>query len=211
MILLSVPSHDTVCADFALSLCNLAVYSAMSGVKLRIQSPRSSILPQSRNLAVKELLSNPAYTHLMFLDSDMAFPADVLLRFLRHDVAVVGATYARRVPSNGDAVTAAPEELYDVGYRELLQAEKLPTGCLLLRRDVVEAIPMPVFEFGWNEADQNEIGEDLMLCRKILARDDAPVLWLDPVVSRQLIHLGMTGFALRGRDAADVMGGVVDA
>ena len=54
MILVTVPSPDTVLADFALSLCNLSVYSAMHNIKLRIQSPRSSILPQSRNMGVKE-------------------------------------------------------------------------------------------------------------------------------------------------------------
>ena len=204
MILISCPSHDTVMADFCLSLVNLSVYSALCNVKLRIQSPRSSILPQSRNLAVRELMSNKEYTHLFFLDSDMAFPADALVRLLRHDKELVAATYARRKPSNGDSVVSAPEELYDKAHTDLIEVPRLPTGCMLIRRDVIERLPMPVFEFGWNpEGDGFEVGEDMVFCDKVRALGVQP--YLDPAVSRQLIHLGVTGFAMRGSPVFEVM------
>ena len=58
MILLSVPSHDMLCADFALSLCNLAVYSAMSGVK------NFRLAENARNAPTNPVTTHPARTIL---------------------------------------------------------------------------------------------------------------------------------------------------
>ena len=196
MILVSVPSGDLLHADCALSLCNLSVYSALAGVKLRIQSPRSSILPQSRNLAVKEVLSRPEYTHLMFIDSDLAFPADTLTRLLKHDEDIVGGTYPRRQPSSGHAVTEVPESFYrDVESEVLVPVEKLPTGMMLIARHVLEELKAPVFAFGWNPIDQREVGEDLLFCKA--ARAAGFGIYAEPRLSHQLVHLGTAGFALR--------------
>lgn len=201
MILVTVPSPDTVLADFALSLCNLSVYSAMHNIKLRIQSPRSSILPQSRNMGVKELLSDPIYTHLLFLDSDMAFPADTLTRLLKHNKDVVGATYARRQPSDGSAVSKVPEDFYTLhDSEELIEVDELPTGCMLIKRKVIEAMDHPVFEFGWNPVDRHVIGEDLMFSRK--AKANGHRFFVEPKLSQQIVHLGIAGFALRRDDPA---------
>jgi hypothetical protein len=198
MILIVIPSPDTVHTDFALALCNLVTYTTMHNIPVRLMSPRGSILPVLRNVGAKECLSDKDYSHMLFLDSDMAFPADTLLRLMHHDRDVVGATYARRIPSEGKPVSKVPDgfsELRDSAG--LIKVDELPTGCMLINRRVIDDLATcdPLFEFGWDTDNNKVVGEDIMFCRKAIAAGYS--VWCEPKLSHQIVHLGTVGFTLQ--------------
>ena len=59
---------------------------------------RGTYLPQQRMTLVKEAFQSGS-THILWIDSDMRFPKDALIRLLDRDLPIVGANYPmRRTP-----------------------------------------------------------------------------------------------------------------
>src|SRR4051812_43515959 len=94
IVAICIPSSDMVHADFA---ANLAALCLDPGARAGIIHCKGSIVAVVRNQCAAAAQMIKA-THLLFLDSDMTFPLDVLKRLLAHNKDVVGATYSRRAP-----------------------------------------------------------------------------------------------------------------
>ena len=77
----------------------------------------------------------PHSTHLLFIDDDMGFPAQLVLDMLAFSEPVVGAIYPKRcVPRDW-----AGSGIEGGGYRNgFIEAEGVGAGCLLIRRDAIE-------------------------------------------------------------------------
>lgn len=76
-------------------------------------------------------------THLLFVDDDMGFPPQMVLDMLTLDEPVVGAIYPKRgspLDFVGSGIEAAE---YRAGF---IEVEGVGGGCLLIRRDAVEAM-----------------------------------------------------------------------
>lgn len=56
----------------------------------------SSFLPFSRNGLASVVLEQRAYTHLLFVDSDMGFQPEAVLKLLKADKDVIGCLYPKR-------------------------------------------------------------------------------------------------------------------
>lgn len=85
--------------------------------------------------------------YMFFIDSDMKLPPDALLRLLKHNVDIVGATYNKRVPpfeTLGRLKGPKPSE-EDLAKGGLREAEQLPGGCLLIKMSVFDKITWPWF------------------------------------------------------------------
>jgi len=125
----------------------------------------------ARNQCVYECL-NGDYTHLFFMDSDMIFPPKTLERLLKHDLDMVGGFYVRK--RNEFYPTAfklgeRPNGKYRAEWiNDLREVEAIGTGCLLIKRKVLEAVGCPWFEYKWNgEPTGKMITEDLVFCDKV--------------------------------------------
>lgn len=124
----------------------------------------------ARNLLVEGMLDRSDATHIFFMDADMVFPAQALNRLLAADKPVISGTYfARsdtpiphiynfaRTDENGvryyttlgrefaEWVKQVPQELDlgnagIIGDPYLVECEAAGAGCLLIRRDVLEAV-----------------------------------------------------------------------
>lgn len=158
----------------------------------------------ARNTIVKAALSDPEMTHLFFMDADMQFPSDALLRLVERDVDVIGGTYFARTESphphtykfhHEDTDEGCPlgwTENHDRGryYQPLVKqfakylkrhkkfadlagaivlpdskdavvkADALGTGCMLIKRGVLEAVGYPWFRCH----DLSGGGEDFFFC-----------------------------------------------
>lgn len=55
-----------------------------------------SLITRARNYFVSVFLSNPAYTHMMFIDSDITFDARSIVRMLRADKDMIGGAYPKK-------------------------------------------------------------------------------------------------------------------
>ena len=183
-VAISVPSGDVVQADFALSLAGMCHES--SEFALSIFSNKSSIVAVARNMGVA-MAEEAAVDALLFLDSDMTFPRATLRRLFAHDLEVVGATYAKRVPPFQALGSALPRQPEDAPHG-LIEMTRIPTGCLLIRMSVFERLTKPYFRFGVDESRGDILGEDYLFCDTV--RRAGIRVWCDSALSREMGHIG---------------------
>jgi hypothetical protein len=184
-VAIAVPSGDMVHADFALAYAQLCMASA--GLKLQLITVKSSIVAQARNDGV-EHARNFGADFIFFLDSDMVFPPTALFRLLLHRKDIVGATYTKRVAPFVVLGTRLAEQP-TVPSGELLEMQRIPTGCLLIKMNVFDKLSKPYFRFETN-ADGAIVGEDYVFCDR--AREAGFRIWCDAVMSREIGHIGQT-------------------
>jgi hypothetical protein len=184
-VAIAVPSGDMVHADFAMAYAQLCLASA--GLPLQLITVKSSIVAQARNNAV-ELARDFKADFLFFLDSDMLFPPTTLFRLLLHGKDIVGATYTKRV-APFDILGTKLAEQPAVLSGDLLEMQRIPTGCLLIRMAVFDKLSKPYFRF---ETDGHGaiVGEDYVFCDR--AREAGFRIWCDAVISREIGHIGQS-------------------
>ncbi len=181
-------------ADFMLSVLQLAQRARNDGFRLSVVNSKSSIIAQSRNFAVKGGLAAGA-DWLLFLDSDMVFPVDTLSRLLAHQVAIVGATYARKgwpITFIGTRLDGALISPADSG---LISAARMPAGCLLIKASVFESLKPPYFRCAYDEESGTILGEDFWFSERV--RELGFEVWCDMALSRQIEHIGAFRFHLK--------------
>lgn len=190
-----VPSGDMVHADFAMSLAALA-FTTKNPIALL--NAKGSLVVTNRNTLVDQAAQLDC-EWLLFLDSDLVFPRDTIARLIAHGKDIVGATYCKRVPPYevlGRTLTGERLE----AASGLVEVAGLPTGCLLVRRSVFEALVRPYFRTPAHE--DGEIpgmpahieGEDYYFCR--VAREAGFSVWLDVDLTMQIGHIGQQIFAI---------------
>jgi hypothetical protein len=183
-------------ADFMLAVLNLVQQSRVDGHRVSVVNSKGSIVTQSRNLAVDAALEARA-EWLLFLDSDMTFPAETLSRLLAHGKAIVGATYPRKAAPLawiGTRVDGAAFSSADTG---LVEAARLPTGCLLIEAEIFARLKRPYFRCGYDEASGNILSEDFWFSD--LVRSLGVSIWCEMDLSRQVGHLGLYRYSLSER------------
>ena len=124
---------------------------------------------------------------MLFLDSDMVFPADTLQRLLSHGKDIVGATYTRRVPpysALGAALTG--DDLLQNGG--CVAMKHMPTGCLMIRTSVFDDLDLPHFRLPVR--GETIIGEDYDFCDRARAR--GLDVWCDIALSFEIGHIGQS-------------------
>lgn len=132
-------------------------------------------LDHVRNNMARVLLENAGFTHLLMLDCDMGFPANLLTRLLELNAPVVSGLYAGIIGSQllwvcgnwGEDGKVHFYEWLDLG-REPFEADCSGAGCLLIRREVFERLEYPWFRFEESK-DGGLISEDIYFCRKLNA------------------------------------------
>ena len=184
---IAVPSGDMVHAGFAMAFAQLC--HASHALALQIVSVKSSIVAIARNNAVAEARHFGA-EYLLFLDSDMIFPPTALLRLLVRRVDIVGATYVKRVPPFDVLGTALAEQPAEADG--LIEMSRIPTGCLLIRMGVFEALAPPFFRFDTDPLTGAILGEDYVFCDA--ARRAGFRIWCDPTLTQDMGHIGQQTF-----------------
>ena len=184
-VAIAVPSGDMVHADFAMAYAQLCMASA--GLPLQLITVKSSIVAQARNNGV-ELARGFGADYIFFLDSDMMFPSTALFRLLLHKKDIVGATYTKRVAPFEILGTKLAEQPA-VLSGDLLEMQRIPTGCLLIKMDVFEKLSKPYFRFDV-DAQGAIVGEDYVFCDR--AREAGFRIWCDAVISREIGHIGQS-------------------
>jgi hypothetical protein len=111
-----------------------------------------------------------AVTHIFFMDDDMTFPQDALMRLLAHDVPIVSGHYVKRFPPFWPV---AMRYVGPTGYTSLIdfcpglqEVDVVGGGCLLIKREVFETIPYPWFEYVSEEHKGVQTTEDVPFCEK---------------------------------------------
>jgi len=150
-----------------------------------------TLLSASRSAIVHKAQSENC-SHVLFVDSDMIFPADGLEKFLEADVAIIGANYSTRVAPfrptarvNGNYVQSSSEDT-------IQKVDVLGLGFTLINRQVFEQIPEPWFSVIWGGTCY--VGEDVFFLNMALNRGYKP--YVHHGVSRNVYHVGWKAYAL---------------
>lgn len=147
---------------------NVALHAAMAGVLRSIRYRKWMYIDQARNMLVRECLGVPGVTHALFLDDDMVFPPDLVVRLLAHNVPVVGATYFTRIPPHDvvcghfDGLTARNLDRLPVG---LVPAGWVGAGVMLIETQVFESMRLRHDNDSWFRS--RETGEDVHFCKRL--------------------------------------------
>jgi hypothetical protein len=187
-----VPSGSTVHAQFMTCLVSLIQYSQHEGLECVLINPQSSLIATGRQMGVEAALARGC-THILWLDSDMVFPHDLLDGLLAEDAYIVGCTYVRRQPGGTLVHTErrGVEPFVGKGVREV---ESLPSGCLLVATSVYSDLRSPYYRCQYEEG--REVGEDVWFCRE--ARAVGYCIWLHADLSREVGHIGSYVYNLTG-------------
>lgn len=98
--------------------------------------PNDSLITRARNFGVSRMMSDPeGWTHLMFIDADIAWEPESVLRLLAADRDVIGGIYPlKKVPLSFPYNALEGRTVSD--EKGLLKIRDAPTGFLLIKREV---------------------------------------------------------------------------
>ena len=201
-IAICVPTRGMNYSGFTYDLGQLIGYSTMTLVNegvadIGLVFGDNSYIHRNRNDLAQHVVEK-GYTHALFLDDDMKFPKDTLLRLLKHRLPIVGVNYpTRRIPFTPTAIKRSGlngEEPERLGFTDepLEEVDALGFGVVLIEASVFTSMPWPWFE-SYREED-NWIGEDFDFCRK--AKSVGYRVMVDQELSREVAHIGTFEFGM---------------
>jgi hypothetical protein len=197
-IAVCTPARDMVHANYTFCLTNMVAFhtiNTMDAVALKINQG-TLIQNQRADLCLEAM--GEGCSHVLFIDSDMTFPQDMVQRLLAHDKDIVATNCARRrMPTGPTAQRTLPD-----GSRELIytmpestgleEVESIGMGVMLIKRKVFESLTEPWFETPWRTDKRGYIGEDVFFCRKAAAAGFK--IYIDHDVSKEIGHIGTFEF-----------------
>lgn len=136
--------------EFMFSLLRLTVYMLKVGCELVIYPVVfDSLISRARNSIVAHFRASDC-THLLFIDSDIEFQVEDVMRLLQADKDVVGVGYAQKwlhlapeivaLPNPIELISKASVHLSEplASIDTIMEAEYVTTGFLLIKRHVIE-------------------------------------------------------------------------
>jgi hypothetical protein len=208
-IFIALPAYDfKVSLKLAISLARFTQVAGKHGISVHMGSICGcSVVSRARNLLVKDMVDSDA-TDLLFIDSDINFEPDDILRLMAW-----GADPKKGIVA-GVPRTRSENKVYiaDLDYDEngeltmngmgLVRGKRVATAFMLIRREVFEqmmaAHPEWVYKdqrsdrmipclFDFKLTEEGYIGEDFLFCDR--ARELGFEVWIDPTI--KLGHMGV--------------------
>ena len=215
-VFIAMPCYDSVKINTMLSIFKLLQQLSKSGIEVGINTFKSPLIHQARNHLTAVFLTTE-YTHLLFIDSDVEFQPEAVIRMIVAKKNIVCTPY--RVKSEDTATHIYPVEFKNrkdimVLAGGLVELEAGPTGLMLIDRKVFKkiiknhpdlkiknkAVPSPgasqefyysFFNFGF--IDGYTLGEDVSFCK--LARSNDFKIYAN--IESSTVHHG--SFAWKGK------------
>jgi hypothetical protein len=190
-----VPTRDMVHAHFAYSLAQLVKTTSEVGIDTYLYFDSSTILLNQREKLIDEAIKMEA-DYVLWLDSDMMFPSNVVLKLLAHNKDIVACNYMKRsLPMK----TVAYTDLNDWDswvpmepQEELVKVKGIGMGCILMKTEVFKKLEKPYFEFRFKEDTKDWFGEDFILQDKI--QKVGYEIFVDTMLSMEIKHVGIYAF-----------------
>ena len=163
-VLIGIPMYGGQCyGDFMLSLFNLMKSLDSSKIKYELHLVQNeSLITRARNGIVAYFMSKIQFTHLLFLDCDLMFSADLILKMLESNKPIVGGCYPKKAINHQKMLHyyekgVRGQELMlrecDLNYNlkiynknqarmenGLVEALDVPTGCMLIDKRAMSQI-----------------------------------------------------------------------
>lgn len=192
-----LPTRDFVNTGFAFDLARLVGFTVGNTEnRVVIYTSSGTLLSQQRQDLAQDAIK-AGCTHTLWLDTDMRFPKETLIRLLERDKPIVCCNYAkRRFPTEPVAVKKNSEEdakginrIYtEEDSTGLVEADYCGMGVMLVKTEVYEKMEYPWFAIPWVPTAQDYVGEDVWFCRK--ADELGYKTLVDQDLSKQVHHIG---------------------
>lgn len=197
-IAICVPVRDQMHSACAFDLLRLQAYHArFKNDELRVFFQPGTIIFDQRIDLAKQALEWGA-DWILWIDSDMRFPANTLEGLLSRCRDIVGANYpTRQLPPDPTAFRFDGEKwerVHSRGKNGLEEVTGLGMGCMLTSTRVFKKLPKPWFMFGYSHATERPAGEDIYF--SMLAEKEGFKTFLDHDLSHRVKHLGMIEFEM---------------
>ena len=162
-IFVATPVHSECSIHYTQALLKFQKQCMMNSIMVSFSLLKSSLVTQGRNLCVANFLKDPTnYTHLLFIDSDIDFTFNVIMKMLKFDREVIATPYPMKhihwdqiwnKIQNGKIKNI--EELKRAGHTYpikldnhtgenipvvdgVMEVSHAPTGCMLIKRQVFD-------------------------------------------------------------------------
>jgi hypothetical protein len=193
-VVICVPTNGLVHALFSYCLINAIRYTEQQGIPVVLEMDAGTVLSNQRQALSDSAIDKHQAEHIMWIDSDMTFPEDVIIRLLEHKKRAVCATYSKRVePFHATAFYSIdPVEPVDTTGHGLVPIRYSGMGCMLIKTSVIDDIPSPHYPLKWHAPSSTWHGEDMGFCDLLHANDVK--LFCDLDLSREIGHLGVQEF-----------------
>jgi len=205
ILMIAIPAYDgKLNIKSAFALATLAMDMAKHGAKLYLtQISGCSLITKARNALVADFLESDA-TDLLFIDSDIIFKSDDVLRLLAlsGNKDITAGAYPRRSKDKKFFTDIYLDDQNQIEFRDgMLRVDRIGTGFMLIRRHVLETMKANHPEWGYynnvNERTDCALfdfelkngeyyGEDYTFCNR--AKADGFSIYLDPDIN--LPHIG---------------------
>ena len=200
-----VPCRDEVMTGFAFDFARMVGHDSATrctkkGNNLMLYTLAGTLIFDQRERLVETALKEGADA-ILFIDSDMRFPHDLIEIMLSRDVGIVGVNATTRRANTLPTAVNLHKEHDDEGNiikhhwtkvdsrgKEGMEAvTAIGFGAVMIRREVLEKVPQPWFDAGWGAT--GIIGEDIHFCVK--ARDNGFEVYCDHELSMHIKHIGL--------------------
>lgn len=162
-VLICIPYTGYVAPQAAYSLIPMACHARNKGVSVDMFPLGMSLVYTAREEMVKAFLQGE-YDALLFVDSDMVVPVDLLTKLIEADKDIVSALAFKRTPGYEPCIfkeCSEQDAKFYLNYpKGLIEIEGVGMACILIKRRVFEAIPKPWF------FPHKILGEDLSFCAR---------------------------------------------
>ena len=159
--MIGVPCYDQqVTEPFFMSCIKMSMGFKDLGIKFAISTLSDSLITRARNNLVAKFMSNKDFTHLMFIDADIGFDYEDIVKMLWHDKDIITGSYPiksvdwKKVKKLVDEGTAV-DDLMAKSLRYVINPVKsnqgqieiengafkiydAGTGFMLIKREVIE-------------------------------------------------------------------------
>ena len=171
-------------------------------------------LPTARNTLVAMFLRELEATDLLFVDSDVGFDAEAVLRLLHRPEELVAGVYPLKRDSGGWPMVMQTCDGIPLGRDGLIEADFVPTGFMRIKRGVFDCLiaaypelryadsvvetmgdttlraAWDFFHMGIDSERQRYTTEDYAFCQRW--RDIGGRLWIDPDIT--FSHIGRKAY-----------------
>lgn len=191
---------------FGVALAGLVGFVLTNGVKdekleqfdLIIRSNCSNLC-NGRSSVLEEAVARD-FTHVLLLDDDGTFPANVIDDLAKHKKQVVAANLPHKSPDSlGTALGLDGQPIKSDGLVEVMACG---LALALIDLSVLNGLPQPWFELRWLPPMKQVCGEDFYFIHKL--RRAGVQVFVDQDLSRQCGHVG--DFEFRLKDDALTLG-----
>lgn len=183
-VAICIPYYRSVEGPTLLACMAMTACSAMHGVSMLPIGTSGCYIEDNRNGSVQHALDTELdFDWLLWIDGDMIFPEDALVRLIEHDKDIVGANYRQRTPPFafvGAYLDGKDTHLMEPG---LWPMSHLPTGLLLTRFDIYRKLAYPWFNAGL----RGQPRDDVYFCN--YAREAGYEIWCDHDLTKLVKHI----------------------